>query len=297
MPFIDRLDETIIANLNSAAGKLESRFDADVMTYLGPIHEALLNEFRNFLEHLAKSERKRLAMLVKTSGGSAQAAEKMVEIMRHHYEEVWFVVPDFAMSAGTLLVLSGDKVWMDYSSSLGPIDPQVLVRDKDGNEHYVPALGHLDKVEELIEKSRNNTLTMAEFAILRDQNLAVLRSYEQARDLSINLLQEWLVKYKFQSWTKHRTDKNKKGQTVTDDEKKERAKEIASLLCNNRVWHSHGRLIGIERLRDVVRLEIEDYSSDDELRALIREYHDPLNEYAARMRQPFCLHAKNRSTL
>lgn len=140
-------------------------------------------------------------------------------------------------------------------------------------------------------------MTNAEFAILRDQNLAVLRSYEQARDLSINLLEEWLVKYKFKTWAKHRTDAAKLGKMVTDQEKKDRAKEIAALLCNNKVWHSHGRLIGLDRLRDVVRLEIDDYSADLEMRALIREYHDPLNEYAARMGQQFCLHSKNRSTL
>lgn len=296
MPLTDRLDETILGILNGAAEKLETKLDADVMTYLGPIHELFLNEFRNFVEHLAQSGKTRLAMLIKTGGGSAQAAEKMVEIMRHHYKEVWFVVPDFAMSAGTILVLSGDKVWMDYSSSLGPVDPQVLVTIQ-GNQQYVPALGHLDKVEELIEKSRQGTLTNAEFAILRDQNLAVLRSYEQARDLSINLLEEWLVKYKFKTWTKHRTDAAKLGKKVTDQEKKARAKEIAALLCNNKVWHSHGRLIGHDRLRDLVRLEIDDYSADLEMRALIREYHDPLNEYAARMGQQFCLHSKNRSTL
>ncbi|BBO22586.1 MAG: ATP-dependent Clp protease proteolytic subunit [Fimbriimonadaceae bacterium] len=296
MPLTDRLDETILSILNGAAEKLETKLDANVMTYLGPIHEVFLNEFRNFVEHLAQSKKPRLAMLIKTGGGSAQAAEKMVEIMRHHYKEVWFVVPDFAMSAGTILVLSGDKVWMDYSSSLGPVDPQVLVTIQ-GNQQYVPALGHLDKVAELIEKSRQGTLTNAEFAILRDQNLAVLRSYEQARDLSINLLEEWLVKFKFKTWAKHRTDPAKVGKKVTDDEKKARAKEIAALLCDNKVWHSHGRLIGHDRLRDVVRLEIDDYSADLEMRALIREYHDPLNEYAARMGQQFCLHSKNRSTL
>lgn len=296
MPLTDRLDETILSILNGAAEKLETKLGADVMTYIGPIHEVFLNEFRNFVEHLAQSKKPRLAMVIKSGGGSAQAAEKMVEIMRHHYTEVWFVVPDFAMSAGTILVLSGDKVWMDYSSSLGPVDPQVLVTIQ-GNQQYVPALGHLDKVEELIEKSRKGTLTNAEFAILRDQNLAVLRSYEQARDLSINLLEEWLVRYKFRTWTTHRTDAAKLGKKVTDQEKKDRAKEIAALLCNNKVWHSHGRLIGHDRLRDDVRLEIDDYSADLDMRALVREYHDPLNEYAGRMGQQFCLHSKNRSTL
>jgi hypothetical protein len=173
----------------------------------------------------------------------------------------------------------------------------VLVQTPSGQQQYVPALGHLDKVEELIEKSRNDTLTSAEFAILRDQNLAVLRSYEQARDLSVNLVQEWLVKYKFKSWNSHRSNFEKLGQSVTEEEKKARAQEISDLLCNNRVWHSHGRLIGVTTLKDVVRLEIDDYSDDIEMRTQVRAYHDTLNEYAGRMGQQFCMHCRHRSTL
>lgn len=59
----------------------------------------------------------------------------------------------------------------------------------------------------------------------------------------------------------------------------------------------HGLLIGINTLRDVVRLEIDDYSADHEMRAPVREYHFTLNEYAARMGQQFCFHCKDRSTL
>lgn len=89
----------------------------------------------------------RLAVFVNTPGGSAEAVEKMVGIMRFHYSEVYFIVPDFAMSAGTILCMSGDKIFMDYSSSLGPIDPQVY-----SGKEWVPALGHIDKVEQIIEK-------------------------------------------------------------------------------------------------------------------------------------------------
>ena len=80
-----------------------------------------------------------------------------MEILRAHYRSVFFVVPDFAMSAGTILCMSGDRIYMDYSSSLGPIDPQV----HNGKE-WVPALGYLDKVEQLLEKARKGTLTNAD---------------------------------------------------------------------------------------------------------------------------------------
>jgi hypothetical protein len=77
----------------------------------------------------------------------------------------------------------------------------------------------------------------------------------------------------------------------------ERAQQIADLLCDNKAWHSHGRFIGINTLRDHVRLEIDDYSARDDIRSLAREYHDTLSQYMARMGHQICMHAKGRSTL
>ena len=51
----------------------------------------------------------------------------------------------------------------------------------------VPALGYLDKINELIKKAQDNELSNAEFIILKDFDLAELRSYQQAKDLTIDL--------------------------------------------------------------------------------------------------------------
>jgi hypothetical protein len=99
-----------------------------------------------------------------------EAVEKLVEVVRHHYQLIYFVIPVAAMSAGTIFCMSGDKIYMDYSSSLGPIDPQVP--DREG-KFLVPALGHLDKVNEIIGKSRDNTITPVEFQWLMNQDLAI----------------------------------------------------------------------------------------------------------------------------
>lgn len=205
----------------------------------------------------------------------------MVNVTRHHYTEVEFVVPDYAFSAGTLFCMSGDKIHMDYSSSLGPIDPQVPVKGD-----YVPALGYLDKVNEMIGKAE---LSMAEIIMLQQQDLAMLRYYEQARDLTISLLKEWLVKYKFRNWNTHRT--HEVGQPVTEEQKEERAREIAQDLGDNKKWHSHGRHIGIKALQ-ALRLDIEDYSNEDETRNLIREYNEIVTGYIAQKSFPVFLHSR-----
>lgn len=211
----------------------------------------------------------------------------MVGMIRYHYEEVYFVVPDYALSAGTIFCMSGDKIFMDYSSSLSPIDPQVYNGTK-----YVPALGYLDKVFEMIERSKKGELTQAEYLILQSLDLAELRSYEQARDLTVSLLKEWLLKYKFKNWIVHRTNPEKRGQPVTQEEKEARAEEIAKLLGDNKIWHSHGRFIGISTIQNVLKLEIEDYSQNKELRSLIRSYNDLICEYIARMGYQLFLHSR-----
>lgn len=280
-------DNTIKESLSKYLDELEKHFNADVIFYYGAIDPGLTKFFRDFIEKLkfSTSCQDHLVVILNTPGGSAEVVEKMVEIMRFHYREVDFIVPDYAMSAGTILCMSGNKLYMDYSSSLGPIDPQVF----NGKE-YVPALAYLDKVEQMLDKAKNGTLTDAEFLILQGQDLATLGRYEQARDLTITLLKQWLTEYKFSTWTVHNSDLNKKGNPVTLQEKQERAEEIARILGDNRRWHSHGRMIGINTVRDVLRLKVEDYSNDSMLRGMIRSYNDLIIEYILRTGHQFFMH-------
>lgn len=281
-------DDTIRDVLNERLTKLEEHFDADVVFQYGEIHPSMEKFYRDFIEQLIKdpsTDRKRLVVILNTPGGSAETVEKMVNIIRFHYQELYLVVPDYAMSAGTIFCMAADKIFMDYSSSLGPIDPQVY-----NGKQWVPALGYLEKVEQLIMKSRNGELTEAEFLILQKIDLAELRSYEMARDLTVSLLKQWLVKYKFKDWTHHRTITP--GAPVTQQEKEQRAEEIARDLGNNALWHSHGRSIGIGTLKGPLRLEIDDYSTDDKLRQLIRDYNDLICEYIIRHQQKMFFHSR-----
>jgi hypothetical protein len=287
---INAYSETFKEVLNERLALLEQHFSADVIFYCGEMNPGYLKVLRDFIEKLATDAQKKDALVVflNTPGGSAEAVEKFVDIIRHHYKQIYFVVPDYAMSAGTIFCMAGDKIYMDYSSSLGPIDPQVF----NGKE-WVPALGYLDQVEKLLEKSKNNSITAAEFSILQNLDLATLSRYEQARNLTVTLLKKWLVEFKFKDWKVHATDPVKKGQPVTQAEKEKRAEEIAKLLGDNQEWHSHGRMIGIKTLRDKLRLLIDDYSNDSKLRNLIRSYNDLALEFIAKERFSLFLHSRN----
>lgn len=248
---------------------IEKYLKADVLVFYGLIVNGADSEIKDIIERLP-NKKETLYVILTTGGGVLLPVQRIVKVFRHYYKEVNFIVPNYAFSAGTILCMSGDKIYMNYFSCLGPIDPQVENRD----HKLVPALGYLDKINELLDKAKQNTLTQAEFLILKDFDLAELKQYEQAKDLAISLLKKWLTQYKFKDWNQHSD-----GRTVTQQEKENRAVEIAELLSDNKKWNSHGYPIDIKTLTTELKLKIEDFSKDTKLNSLIVKYNDCLEEY------------------
>src|SRR3989337_1291385 len=108
--------------------KLEILLEADVLVFFGPIVHGVDLEIKETLD-LRRKKRKKLFVILETEGGYIEVAERIANIFRRKYKSVEFIVPNFAMSAGTVLVMSGDAIHMDYFSVLGPIDPQVESRN------------------------------------------------------------------------------------------------------------------------------------------------------------------------
>lgn len=270
--------------LDQRMAAIEDVLVADVLTYLGPIAPGLDEQIKTAVEEIS-NRRARLAVLLETPGGYIETAERIASIFRHHYQHVDFIVPSFAMSAGTVLVMSGDAVFMDYASVLGPIDPQI----RRGGE-FVPALGYLEQYDRLIQKSRDGKLTTAELTYLVQRfDPAELYRYEQERELSIALLKDWLVNYKFKNWTKTAT----RGKKVTKRMRSSRAGQIARLLNKTDRWHSHSRGIPMEVLRREFKLQIDDFGEDAPLASCIRDYFRLLKDYSDRRGHEFAvLHTK-----
>lgn len=259
--------------IDSSLSDIETTLDADVISFFGEIRTGVDSIMKNIVEELASDDGKhdQLVVILTTPGGTLNPLERMVTIFRHFYSKVIFIVPDYAYSAGTILCMSGDEIWMNYYSALGPIDPQVPLADGT----VVPALGYLDKVNEMIDKSRAGELTDAEFLLLRDMDLAKLRAFEQAKELAIDLIEKWLANYKFKDWVQHSD-----GAPVTEEEKKQRAREIASYLSDNNIWKSHSRPISIDELGQM-KLKVRDYTDDAALAELIDTYNELCMEYIA----------------
>jgi len=277
--------DTLICNqLNILLNKIEIEFDSDVVSFSGPIEYGIDSLFLKIIEDLKpNSINKRLTIILTTIGGSAEVVERIVNVIRKFYEEVNIIVPDYAYSAGTIFCMSGDNIYMDFYSVLGPIDPQVV--NKDGK--WVSALGYLDKIKELLDKANKPEFSAVEFSILKDFDLGELKSYEQAKDLTIDLLKKWLVRYKFKNWEYHSSTKEK----VTEDDKLQRAEDIARDLSDNNKWKSHGRPINIEELSKL-KLKIEDYSADVNKTTVIREYYDLLSDYLKKSNARVFIHSR-----
>jgi len=255
---------------------VEAGADADALGYIGPMFSPADDEIKDAIEEISP-RRDALIVLLETGGGYVHVTERIARIFRHHYDRVEFVVPNYAMSAGTVLVMSGDAIHMDYASVLGPIDPQVM-----RNGMGVPALGYLEQYQRLVKKSADGTLTSVEaMYLVQNFDAAELYLYEQERELSIALLKEWLRKYKFKDWTKTKT----RGKTVTPQMRTDRARTIATALNKTDRWHSHNRGISMEVLDRDLKLLIEDSGSNPDLAQPIHDYYRLLKDYVMRRDQ------------
>ena len=262
---------------------METQLDADAISYSGDLLAGVDDAIRGIIEPKAQATKHgRLAVLLTTGGGYIEPVKRIVETLRHHYDYVEFIIPNRAFSAGTVLAMSGNAIRMDYYSRLGPIDPQV----ESGTGNQVPALGYLARYEALLDKADSGNISAAEVALLLQFDQAELYKFDQARELSITLLKEWLANYKFRDW---KTTEGR-GITVTKKRRIARAASIAKQLNDTSRWHSHGYGISMEVLRRDLKLLIDDFGDDPDLSIAIREYHDLFQDYITKRSIDMAIH-------
>lgn len=188
-----------------------------------------------------------------TPGGMANQVAKFITKLRPRFERVNFILLNMAMSAGTIFALSGDDIIMDSSSYIGPIDPQI--RKNDGA--FIPAQSILNLVEEIKERGDKAILagqkpSWTDLTLLKNIDPKEIGYAISGTNYSIKLVEDYLNRFKFKTWSTHSTT----GQPVTDEEKSQRSKEIAELLCNHAEWKSHGHAITREDAWNVCKLKI-----------------------------------------
>ncbi len=197
---------------------------------------------------------KSVDIILVTPGGYAEQVAKFVNKLRPRFDNVGFILPYMAMSAGTIFCLSGDEIIMDSRAYIGPIDPQV--QSKDGR--YVPAQAITTLVndiqkrgKELLDKGQQPNWT--DIQLLNRIDAKELGNAISASNYSIELVTNYLANYKFKNWTHHRSTT---GLPVSEEDKNNRAKEIAAQLCDHSLWKTHSRGITREMAHSECRLEI-----------------------------------------
>lgn len=88
------------------------------------INDADKNGFMTTIHGMDRA--KGLDLLLHTPGGETAATESLVDYLRSMFgTDVRAIVPQIAMSAGTMIACSCKEIIMGKNSSLGPIDPQI----------------------------------------------------------------------------------------------------------------------------------------------------------------------------
>jgi hypothetical protein len=223
--------------------------------------------FSEMIAKIPESENK-LDVILVTPGGSAQQVAKFVDKLRPRFDDVAFILPYMAMSSGTIFSMSGNEIIMGKNSYIGPIDPQVP--NKEG--FYIPAQAVLTLIdfiqkrgEDLISKGQNPLWT--DLHILRQLDGKEIGNAINASRYSMELVEGYLHNYKFKDWYAHSD-----GRPVTDEDKKDRAKKIAEMLCSHQQWKTHSRGITRDVAWEVCKIKITHSESIDNLDRAMRRF-------------------------
>ncbi|GMO29838.1 MAG: hypothetical protein Ta2B_10780 [Termitinemataceae bacterium] len=160
--------------------------------------------------------------------------------------------------------MAADEILMGPFSALGPIDAQII---SNGKRFSADAFidGFEKMKDEVVKVGRLNP---ALIPILQNISPGEIQHCENAQNFSKTLVTQWLSAYKFKYWNTHAST----GKPVTDSDKNERAKDIASKLCKHAEWLTHARSIKIADLQEM-KLKILDYSASPDLEDAITRYY------------------------
>lgn len=139
---------------------------------------------------------KNLDLILHSPGGSPVATEAIVKYLRKKFDNIRILVPQGAMSAGTMLACAGNSIVLGKHSFLGPIDPQFILATELG-ARMIPAQAILDQFKLAKEECKNTQNLGPWLPILKQYGPGLLVECNNAIALSRQLVKEWLANYMF----------------------------------------------------------------------------------------------------
>ena len=183
---------------------------------------------------------KGLDLILHSPGGRAEAAEGIADYLHQHFAKrrIRVIVPHMAMSAATMLTCAADSVVMGNHSSLGPVDPQ-LVLGRGGERRTVAAYSIVSEFEDLLEKGAGEHWAEA---VLARYEIGLLDECKQRTEMAKALTGDLLARRMF-----------------AGEPKSKRAEPLANYLANHADFKSHERPVSFAKAREngmiVERLE------------------------------------------
>ena len=86
---------------------------ADALVIFSPMVSGLDAQVKHNIESLDSNRADRLVVILDTYGGVIEVVERIVNTIRKYYNEMDVIIPDHAMSAGTIFALSADNISMN----------------------------------------------------------------------------------------------------------------------------------------------------------------------------------------
>ena len=214
-----------------------------------------LQDIPGFMEAASNVEEKELDLIIHSPGGSAEAAESVVTYLRKRFNHIRIFVPVAAMSAATMVALSGDEIVMGQHSQLGPIDPQFTIQTPEGPRSS-PAKAILNQFELAKKECKEASNLAAWMPILRGYMPGLLTQCQDSRNLAVRMVSTWLTQYMF----------------ANDKDGEAKATAVADWFADYESFYTHGRRVSpdeaIEKGLKVIWLE-----SDQKLQDAVLSVH------------------------
>lgn len=146
-----------------------------------------------------------LDLMVHSPGGMPEAAGDIIRVCRTYSQSFRVIIPNMAMSAGTLLAMGSDVILMSATSKLGPIDPQMVYQTKEGAfmraaQSFIQAFGSL--VTEANSLAASGQSITAHLHLLTKQDPSWIIECVRARNATVKLATRVLKA----GMLKHKTD-------------------------------------------------------------------------------------------
>lgn len=206
-------------------------------------------------------------LLIHSSGGDIDAAEKIVSLIRGQVKSLRVIVSERAKSAATLIALAADEILMSDTSELGPIDPQVIVRTATGQPVMRPAQSFLDGLKRILQETQQTgILNPAYYPILSHLDPALIDFCEKAIARSKQFARRWLEH--------HMCAGNS-----------QKAEAIARQLCDVERYASHGAVINYAEAQ-AIGLEVNYIPANQTLWEAIWRLHTAYEVFVHRTQLP-----------